>query len=126
MKYWPLILAILLIVSEIISVRKNRVTNADVRTGRYWKSLYRWQWLIGFPFAAASLFVSYSYSGETETYRILGFPLPAVAFDSSGLDYVSVLTVPWFIVNAAIWYFLPQLILVLLSYTGLRYRAADA
>lgn len=72
-----------------------------------WQQAYRWRWLIGIPFAVASAFIIYPMAGETEAYKVMGFPLFVAAFYEAGRDYVGPFTGPFFIGNAVIWYFLP-------------------
>ncbi len=46
---------------------------------------------------------------------VAGFPLIIAAFDEAGRDYVGVITVPFAIVNALIWYFTIHIILCIWS-----------
>ncbi len=109
MFYALLIFAIVLIAAEVISANKNRqIRRKNGGTGA-WQKVYRWRWVIGIPFAVVSVFVSYPMSGETESYRVIGFPLIAAAFDNVGHDYVGPLTGFSLLGNAFIWYFFPQI-----------------
>jgi len=112
MFYVLLVVATLIIAIEVVSARMNRRIRLEGRASAKWEKAYRWRWVIGVPFAVLSAFVSYPMVGETESYRILGFPLMVAAFDEAGHDYVGPLTGPSFFANAVIWYFLPQIALL--------------
>lgn len=115
MFYALLIIAVLLIAAELIAANKNRqIRRANGATVK-WQKAYRWRWVIGIPFAVVSVFVSYPMSGDTESYRVFGFPLMVAAFDEAGSDYVGPFTAPAFFANSAIWYFLPQIALYIWS-----------
>lgn len=116
MFYILVLIAILLVVLEIIAAKKNKYSHVSGNITDKWLIVYKWRYLLGLPFAVASFFVSYTMSGDTEPYKVMGFPLMAAAFDDAGRDYVGPLTVPFFFINAVIWYFLPFLILLLWSY----------
>jgi hypothetical protein len=70
-----------IIVGEIIVGKNNRHFKRNELIAVAWLKVYRWLWLIGIPFAIASIFVSYPIPGENESYRAIGFPLIAAAFD---------------------------------------------
>ena len=125
MQYFLLTVAVLLIAAEFIAARSNRRTHVESAIKGAWSVVYRWRWVMGIPFALASFLVSYPYPGNTETYRVLGFPLPAAAFNEAGHDYVSSLTIPIFIADALIWYFVPQILLFCWAIVLRRKRAAD-
>ena len=126
MQYFLLAVAVLLIAVEFVATRSNRRAHIESAVKGAWSVVYRRRWVIGIPFALASCLVSYPYPAETETYRVLGFPLPAAAFNEAGHDYVSILTIPIFIADALIWYFIPQIILFFWAIVVRRKRAADA
>lgn len=109
--YSLLLLSVILIVAEVISAKKNRATRLGNSANEVWNKIYRWRWLVGIPFAVLSTVIYYPISGETESYRIMGFPLMVAAFDEAGRDYVGPFTGPSLFGNAVIWYFLPHLAL---------------
>lgn len=102
------VLAVSLVAAEILAARETRkVEKADAAT-KQWSFAYRWRRAIGITFAVCSAFVYYPLSGETESYRVMGFPLMVAAFDEAGRDYVAPFTVPSFIGNAVIGSFFPK------------------
>ena len=111
MFYALIVVAILIVAIEVFAAKRNRMVQKEGLAAAKWKQVYRWRWLIGIPFAVASAFVSYPMAGETESYKVMGFPLFVAAFDEAGRDYVGPFTGPFFVGNAVIWYFLPQVIL---------------
>ena len=126
MQYLPFAVAMSLIAAEFLAAKSNRRAHAEGGMRIAWTVLYRWRWAIGVPLAVVSVFVSYPYTGATEVYRVFGFPLPAAAFDQAGHDYVSFLTIPIFMANAIIWYFMPQILLFCWAFMARRNRPADA
>ena len=120
MFYTLIAVAALIIAGEIYAAKKNRAILREGVPPKKWQQAYRWRWLIGVPFAVASAFVSYPMAGETETYKVMGFPLFVAAFDEAGRDYVGPFTGPFFIGNAVIWYFLPQVALFAWAKLGRR------
>lgn len=116
MFYLFLIIALLIIASEVFSARANKRTKQTGTVGKEWLRVYRWRWLTGIPFAVASAFIYYPMSGKTETYKVLGFPLFVAAFDEAGRDYVGPFTGPFFIGNAVIWFFIPHFFLSVWAY----------
>jgi len=116
MFYVLLLVAIVIVIFEVLASRKNRSTKQNNTASSAWQNIYRWRWVVGVPFAIVSAFVYFPMSGETESYRVMGFPLMVAAFDEAGRDYVGPFTGPSFIANAVIWYFLPHIILMVWAY----------
>jgi len=48
---------------------------------------------------------------DGELWRVCGIPFAAVYFDSEGLDYVGLLTLPAVVGNILFWTFIPQTVL---------------
>ncbi len=73
-----------------------------------WNKFYKWRWIIGIIFVPISM-IEYPMFGTSNT--VVGFPLIIAAFDESGRDYIGITTTPFAIINAAIWFFMVQIIL---------------
>jgi hypothetical protein len=110
--FWLLMLAGLVVVAaEVFAGRRNLRTRKAGHAGTSWLVLYRWRYLVGVPFGVASAFFRYPVARGTETFHIVGFPFMAAAFDQAGADYVGPFTGVALLGNAAIWFFIPQLLL---------------
>lgn len=109
--YVLLLTAVLMIGMELFTSLRNQRTFHDGSAGAVWNGIYRWRWLVGVPFAALSTVLSYSVGGESGTYEIVGFPLAVAAIDEEGLNYVGRLSIPFLVANAAIWFFVPHILL---------------
>lgn len=121
MFYVLLLAALLMVGMELFTSLRNQRTFHRGYTGDLWQLVYRWRWLAGVPFAVASPFLSYTVgSGESGVYEIVGFPLAVAAIDEEGLNYVGRLSFPFLAANAAIWYFVPHLLLYLWSLAARR------
>jgi len=70
----------------------------------WWKRIYKWRYLIAFLLVSI-LFVEYPISVDNESYHVLGFPLMAAVFDSTGKDFISALTGIFLFIDAVILYF---------------------
>ena len=112
MFYALLLIAASMIVLEVFAARTNRRIRRKGLAPREWEKAYQWRWVFGIPFAVLSAFVFYPMPGLPESVQVVGFPLMVAAFDEAGHDYVGVFTVPSFFANIAIWYFLPQIVLL--------------
>lgn len=114
--YYALLLAAALMVGiELFASLRNQRTFHDGSAGVVWDGIYRWRWLVGVPFAALSTVLGYTVGGESGTYEIVGFPLAVAAIDEQGLNYVGRLSIPFLVVNAAIWFFVPHILLYVWS-----------
>ena len=115
--YGVIVVAVLIVALEVYAAKRNHIVWQEKMAHSKWVNAYRWRWIIGIPFAVASVFIIYSMTGgteipsETETYKVVGFPLIVAVFDEAGRDYVGPFTGPFFIGNAVIWYFFPQVLL---------------
>lgn len=116
MFYASIILAILLITSEVIAYRKNKITKSLTYVSTYWSIINRWKWIIGIVLAFLSFCVMYPFPVNEEIITVIGFPLVASALDESGRNYVGPLTMPFAIINALIWYFIPSIVLMLWTF----------
>jgi hypothetical protein len=120
----PIVLAIvgaLIVVGECFVARSNRSASKQAEVSSAWLHVYRWRWLVGVVFAIASAFIGYPVTDAGERYRVLGVPFLAAAFDSGGRDYVGPLTLPAFVANTVVWFFLPQIVLFCwMVFTGRR------
>ena len=117
-----LLIALIIVVGEIVAAKKNRFIKENGNASTSWLKVYRWRWVVGLLFVIASVFVYYPMLGETESYRVMGFPLMAAVFDEAGRDYVGPFTVPFLLGNAIIWYFIPHFILIALNYIDMKVR----
>ncbi|MEW5722482.1 MAG: hypothetical protein AB1896_05215 [Thermodesulfobacteriota bacterium] len=111
MFYLLIFVALVLAAAEFAAAWSNRTAYRGNQAPPTWKRFYRWRWLAGLPFAALSVFVSYPLAFGAESYRVIGFPLMAAAFDEAGRDYVGPFTGVFMFINAVLWYFLPSLLL---------------
>ena len=111
MTYVILTLTVAIIIAEIVAAYKMKKAYKSNNFKKIWRNPYKLRWLFGAPLAIGSFFMTYTIDGETEKYRILGFPIMAAAFDEAGRDYVSPLTGPIMFGNAIFWYFLPWVFL---------------
>ncbi len=110
--YFLIIVALFLIFFEIYCSKKNKKYYLENKNSARWNKIYKWRWLIGIVFLPLSL-IEYPMFGTSNT--VVGFPLIIAAFDEAGRDYVGVITVPFAIVNALIWYFTIHIILCIWS-----------
>jgi len=116
MYYLLLLTALLMVGLELFTSLRNQATFHRGTAGAMWQWIYRWRWLAGVPFAAISPLLGYTLGGgESGTYEIVGFPLVVAAIDESGMNYVGRMSVPFLAANAAIWYFMPHVLLYLWS-----------
>ncbi len=75
-----------------------------------WRYAWRARWLVGLMLGVASIFMAYPVDGaDGQQYKVCGVPFPACAFDGQGADYVGLLTLPMFVLNAVIWIFILHL-----------------
>ena len=112
-----------MLLAEIVAARLNRTFKDTAPGTRLF--VYQWRYLIAIPFAVVSVFMAYPMSGDTENYRVIGFPLFVAAFDEAGRCYVGPLTTPFFVGNLCLWYFFPQIVLVVWGFIG-RCRRGNA
>jgi hypothetical protein len=104
-------LGIGLVALEIVASKKNKYTAVASPPESRWLRAYRWRYLIGAPLAIASAFVSYPLSSGEDDYRITGFPFLVMAIDQRGWDYVGLLSLPFLVINALVWLYLPSIAL---------------
>ena len=57
------------------------------------------------------LWFGYPLIQNGESWWVVGIPFPAAMFDHHGHDYIGLLTLPFFIVNAFFWFLVPQMVL---------------
>lgn len=112
MFYALLLIAALMIAVEVLAAKTNRRIRRKGLASPKWEKAYQWRWVFGIPSAVLSAFVFYPMPGVPELSQVMGFPLMVAAFDEAGHDYVGPFTVPSFFANIAIWYFLPQVALL--------------
>jgi hypothetical protein len=116
MYYVLLLTAVLMIGMELFTSLTNQTTFYNDTAGAIWNRIYRWRWLVGVPFAFVPTMLSYSVGGgESGTYEIIGFPLAIAAVDEAGLNYVGRMSIPFLAANAAIWFFVPHILLYIWS-----------
>ena len=125
--YFLLLTAVLMIGLELFTSLRNQNTFYKNSAGEIWNRVYRWRWLVGVPFGIVPAFLSYSVgSPESGIYEIIGFPLAIAAVDEAGLNYVGRMSIPFLVANAAIWFFVPHLLLYIWSLgIGLVSRGGD-
>lgn len=110
--YALLLIALLMIGLELFTSVKNQKTFFDETAGALWNGLYRWRWVVGIPFAILSALLHYAASGgNAGIFEVRGFPLVVAMVDEKGLSYAGPMSVPFLVGNAAIWYFVPHIIL---------------
>jgi len=116
MYYILLLTAVLMIGMELFTSVRNQRTYYRDTAGPLWSRIYRWRWLAGVPFAALSMVLRYPVGGgDTGAYEVVGFPLVVAMVDEAGKSYVGQLSVPFLVANAAIWYFMPHILLYIWS-----------
>lgn len=115
------IFGLLGIVFAVVAIRANRRI-ASSGAGERWLAARRWSGLVGVALGIGSYFIWYPLQDHGETWRVMGFPFFAAAFDSRGSDYVGLTTIPAVIGNFLFFAAIPQFILWA---TG-RYRARGA
>lgn len=110
--YYALLLtAVLMIALELFTSLRNQKTFFDGAGGAAWSRVYRWRWLAGVPFAVLSAFLHYTASGGEGVFEVRGFPLVVAMVDEQGLSYAGPMSVPFLVANAAIWFFVPHILL---------------
>lgn len=123
MYYALLLIAALMIGVELFTSLRNQSTFYSGSAGVIWNGVYRWRWLVGVPFAFVPTMLSYNVgSAESGVYEIIGFPLAIAAVDETGLNYVGRMSIPFLVANAAIWFFVPHILLYIWS-LGIRLLA---
>ena len=105
------ILGILGIVMAVFAIRSNRRLVATGSPNEDWLLARRLSGPIGIVLGVASYFIWYTLEDAGQTWRVMGFPFFAAAFDSRGSDYVGITTIPAVIGNFLFFAALPQLIL---------------
>jgi hypothetical protein len=112
MRYVLLGGVLVLCVGVVAFVKNYQATKATSAPPTPWLRFYRWRWVALLMLAAAAYFATWSTTGSAgDRIRIVGFPFPAAAFDSSGADYVGALTLPLMLLNMATWALLPDICL---------------
>lgn len=116
MYYLLLLTAVFMIGMELFTSLRNQTTFYKGSAGRVWNGVYRWRWVVGVPFAFVPTMLSYNVGGaDSGTYEIIGFPLAIAAVDEAGLNYVGRMSIPFLAANAAIWFFVPHILLYIWS-----------
>ena len=99
-----------IVLAAIAAVSNRRRAASGTPTAR-WIIARRWSGRLGLLLGIGSIFVSYPLQHQGETWRVMGFPFFAAAFDSRGADYVGITTIPAMIGNFVFFFALPQIIL---------------
>ena len=99
------------IVLAAIAAASNRRRAARGTAPSRWLIARRWSGPLGLLLGIGSYFISYPLQDHGETWRVMGFPFFAAAFDPYGADYVGITTIPAIIGNFVFFLALPQLIL---------------
>jgi hypothetical protein len=105
------IVGMLGIVLAAIAVGSNKRRAASGAATPHWLIARRWSGPLGLLLGIGSYFISYPLQDQGETWRVMGFPFFAAAFDPRGADYVGIATIPAIIGNFVFFLALPQLIL---------------
>ena len=105
------IFGLLGIALAVVAVHSNRQRVVNGTATARWLAARRWSGLFGLVLGIGSYFISYPLQDQGETWRVMGFPFFAAAFDSRGSDYVGITTIPAIIGNFLFFLALPQLIL---------------
>ena len=115
LSYIMLAIAVALVIAESKAAKVTKKMHSEKQHSEKWHMFYRWRWVIGIPFVIISAFITYPMPAivTEQAYKIVGFPIIVAVFDESGRDYVGPLSFVFFLGNAMIWYFLPQLILLI-------------
>jgi hypothetical protein len=116
-------LGLVLVTLEIVASKKNGRTAAASPPESRWLRVYRWRYLIGAPLAIASAFISYPLSSGEDKYEVTGFPFLVMAIDQRGWDYAGFLSLPFLVINALVWLYLPSI--ALWSVSNSRLAGAD-
>jgi hypothetical protein len=78
------------IVLAVVAIRANRHRAKCGIVSARWLVARRWSWLLGAALGIGSYFLWYPLHDGGETWRVMGFPFFAAAFDSRGSDYVGI------------------------------------
>jgi len=99
------------IVLAVIAICANRHRAKCGAVSARWLVARRWSWLLGVALGIGSYFIWYPLHDGSETWRVMGFPFFAAAFDPHGSDYVGITTIPAVVGNFLFFAALPQFIL---------------
>ena len=99
------------IVLAVVAIRSNRRTAMSGNPSKDWLLAHRLSGPIGLVLGVASYFIWYNVHDNGQTWRVMGFPFFAAAFDSQGSDYVGLTTIPAVIGNFLFFAALPQFVL---------------
>ena len=122
MFYALIIIAVLMVILELYAAGKNFDYFLKSDATSFWAKCYRWRWALGIPFAALPFFISYPIPAADQTYHVIGFPLAIAATDEAGLSYVGKLSTPFMISDMLIWYFFPQILLLVTASRKKKYQ----
>ena len=111
------------IVFAVAAIRANKRLAASGTASKDWLMARRLSGPIGLVLGIASYFIWYNVHDGGQTWRVMGFPFFAAAFDSRGSDYVGITTIPAVIGNFLFFAMLPQFILWV---TGRRFSQRSA
>ena len=95
----------------VFATRSNRRLVATGNPSKDWFLARRLSGPIGLVLGVASYFIWYTLEDAGQTWRVMGFPFFAAAFDSRGSDYVGITTIPAVIGNFLFFAALPQFVL---------------
>jgi len=101
--YGGILISLILIWAEYKCAVSNKFFYQIIQS-IWWKRIYKWRYLIAFLLVPI-LFVGYPIIVDNEPYHVLGFPLMAAVFDSTGRDFISALTGIFLFIDAVILYF---------------------
>ena len=99
------------IVLSVVAIRANRHVAMSGNPSKDWLFARRLSGPIGLALGLASYFIWYTVNDNGQTWRVMGFPFFAAAFDSDGFDYVGITTIPAVIGNFLFFAALPQFLL---------------
>ena len=105
------IMGLLGIVLAVVAIRSNRQFAVSGQAKKDWLLARRISGPLGLILGAASYFIWYDFNYNGETWRVMGFPFFAAAFDPRGSDYVGITTIPAVVGNFLFFAVLPQLAL---------------
>ena len=103
---------------SVFAIRSNRRIATSGNPSKDWLLARRLSGPLGLILGIASYFIWYNLHDNGQTWRVMGFPFFAAAFDSQGADYVGFTTIPAAIGNFLFFAALPQFVLFA---TGRRY-----
>lgn len=105
------IFGLIVLVLAVVAIRANGRLARSGSANERWLITRQWFRLASLVLGTGSFFISYPLQNQGETWRVLGFPFFAAAFDPYGADYLGLTTIPAMSGNFLFFAALPQLIL---------------